>query len=276
MHCYLDHDDHGEMTTDEVKTILDQLAAEGTLFLTFSGGEMFLRKDLFDLLGYARGHAASTSRSRPTGSCSAQPKRRAFARSASARCRSASTRIEPEVHDGDHARCPGSLDALARRDRLLQRAGAARADRQRADAAERRRLPARAGAGAQTLGVECSVDPTITPMMDGDRSSSRTASRRRSCCGCSPTDRSSATASALPPAADLNDAALDELPCSAGHTACYISPYGDVYPCVQFPLPSGNLRRQKFVDDLAPFAAARTRSAASACATCTAARRAGT
>ena len=34
---------------------------------------------------------------------------------------------------------------------------------------------------------------------------------------------------------------LDTLPCSAGHTACYVSPYGDVYPCVQFPLPSGNL-----------------------------------
>src|SRR6266568_8347739 len=51
---------------------------------------------------------------------------------------------------------------------------------------------------------------------------------------------------ALPPAVD--DDALDSYPCSAGHTACYISPYGDLYPCVQFPLPSGNVRRQKFLD----------------------------
>ena len=29
---------------------------------------------------------------------------------------------------------------------------------------------------------------------------------------------------------------LESLPCSAGHTACYISPYGEFYPCVQFPL----------------------------------------
>jgi radical SAM protein with 4Fe4S-binding SPASM domain len=42
--------------------------------------------------------------------------------------------------------------------------------------------------------------------------------------------------------------ALDMLPCSASHTACYVSPYGDVYPCVQFPLPSGNVRRMKFID----------------------------
>src|SRR5205814_6939883 len=41
---------------------------------------------------------------------------------------------------------------------------------------------------------------------------------------------------------------LDGLPCGAGHTSCYVSPYGDLYPCVQFPLPSGNVRQQKFLD----------------------------
>jgi MoaA/NifB/PqqE/SkfB family radical SAM enzyme len=51
---------------------------------------------------------------------------------------------------------------------------------------------------------------------------------------------------APPPA--VNDDVLQEFPCSAGHTACYISPYGDLFPCVQFPLPSGNVRRQKFMD----------------------------
>ena len=45
-----------------------------------------------------------------------------------------------------------------------------------------------------------------------------------------------------------------KLPCSAGHTACYISPYGDVYPCVQFPLPSGNVRRSEVYGHLAAFA----------------------
>ena len=41
---------------------------------------------------------------------------------------------------------------------------------------------------------------------------------------------------------------MEGYPCSAGHTLAYISPYGDVFPCVQFPLPSGNVRRQKFLD----------------------------
>src|SRR4030088_362726 len=54
VHCYLDHDDHGELTTSEVKRVLDQPAAGGPLFLIFSDGELLLRKALFELLGYAR------------------------------------------------------------------------------------------------------------------------------------------------------------------------------------------------------------------------------
>ena len=51
---------------------------------------------------------------------------------------------------------------------------------------------------------------------------------------------------AVAPGADED--LMDNIPCSAGHSACYVSPYGDVYPCVQFPLPSGNVRKQKFID----------------------------
>src|ERR1700730_6861426 len=54
VHCYLDHDDHGEMTTAEIKGILDQLAEAGVFFLVFSGGEVFMRMDFFELLAYAR------------------------------------------------------------------------------------------------------------------------------------------------------------------------------------------------------------------------------
>jgi radical SAM protein with 4Fe4S-binding SPASM domain len=107
--------------------------------------------------------------------------------------------------------------------------------------------------GVQALAAELdakfTIDPTITPMMDGDRSilklnvdqaALQNVFRDQALVGnveefCAP-----------PPGVDED--ALDMLPCSAGHTACYVSPYGDVYPCVQFPLPSGNVRRTKFVD----------------------------
>ena len=54
VHCYLDHDDHGEMTASEYKKLLDELAQAGVLFLTMSGGEIMLRKDFFEILEYAR------------------------------------------------------------------------------------------------------------------------------------------------------------------------------------------------------------------------------
>ena len=54
VHCYLDHDDHGEMTTAEIRDVLRQLADAGTFFLTFSGGEVLMRMDFLHILEYAR------------------------------------------------------------------------------------------------------------------------------------------------------------------------------------------------------------------------------
>ena len=54
VHCYLDHDDHGEMTTTEIKHLLTEMADAGVFILTLSGGEIFLRKDFFEILEHAR------------------------------------------------------------------------------------------------------------------------------------------------------------------------------------------------------------------------------
>ena len=43
-----------EVTTDEVKSVLDQAARLGVLQVTFSGGEPLLRDDVVELVRYAR------------------------------------------------------------------------------------------------------------------------------------------------------------------------------------------------------------------------------
>lgn len=56
-HCYADAGpaEPAELTADEVKGLLDQLAAMGTLSVTVgSGGEAMLRADLFDVLAHGR------------------------------------------------------------------------------------------------------------------------------------------------------------------------------------------------------------------------------
>jgi radical SAM protein with 4Fe4S-binding SPASM domain len=101
---------------------------------------------------------------------------------------------------------------------------------------------------AARLGAEYTLDPTITPKLDGDRSvlqlQMATPQTLRVF-----TDRSLVGDDFYHrPESQHEPEVLDGLPCSAGHVACYISPYGAVYPCVQFPLPSGDLRAERFAD----------------------------
>ena len=50
-----------ELSTQEVFDVLDQLAECGTLFLTFSGGEIFMRSDTMEIIEYARAKRFSLS-----------------------------------------------------------------------------------------------------------------------------------------------------------------------------------------------------------------------
>ena len=54
VHCYQVQGQKGEMTTAQVKAVMDELAELGVLVLTISGGEATLRKDFLELLGHAR------------------------------------------------------------------------------------------------------------------------------------------------------------------------------------------------------------------------------
>jgi radical SAM protein with 4Fe4S-binding SPASM domain len=54
VHCYQVQGQKGELSTGEWRQILDQLAEAGVLMLTLSGGEVTLRKDFLEILGYAR------------------------------------------------------------------------------------------------------------------------------------------------------------------------------------------------------------------------------
>ncbi len=56
VHCYFDahaKKDKGELTTEQAKVMIDDLAAFGAPVLLFSGGEPFMREDLFELGKYA-------------------------------------------------------------------------------------------------------------------------------------------------------------------------------------------------------------------------------
>jgi MoaA/NifB/PqqE/SkfB family radical SAM enzyme len=251
-HCYRVVEERAELTTDEVRALLDDLARAGTLYVTFSGGEVFLRRDLFDVIAHARRrHFDVRLKSNAV----------LVTRAHAERLRALGVRqvdvsvygADPAVHDAV-TRVPGSLA------RTLEGVGHLR------DVGVRVRLNCplmgvnasgfrEVRALARSLGVPCGFDPMITARNDGASGPVRyrigapalrtfladpeVAAERPTCAA--PGERDD----------------LDEPPCGAGHSSGHVSAYGDVTPCVAMPVVCGNIRT-------APFAEIWTRSPAMA------------
>jgi AdoMet-dependent heme synthase len=246
VHCYLDHEDHGEMTTAEIKHLMDEMAEAGVFILTLSGGEIFVRKDFFELLEYARQLTFCVKLK--TNAILIREREAARLRDLGVESIQISIYSHrPEVHDAITL-VPGSLKRSLAAIRFLKSQGLKVIIADPLMGATMQDYPGVKALAAE-LGVDCTLDPTITPMMDGNRSTLSLGvdqeGLRQVFRDPSLVDDPDAFC-AIPAPADED--VLNSIPCSAGHTACYVSPYGDVFPCVQFPLPTGNVRQQRFID----------------------------
>ena len=245
VHCYLDHDDLGEMTYDEIEDLLTQMAAAGVFFLTISGGEPLLRADLFAIIRRARELTFNVKLK--TNGILIREKEAALIRELGVENVQVSIYSHrAEVHDAI-TKVKGSLNRSLDAIRFMVSQGLKVTianvvmKQTRFDYPSVQKL-------AGELGASFTIDPTITPHINGDRSLLRLNIDRNDLREIM-NDKTIAGEDqfiAVAPGADED--VMDSIPCSAGHSACYVSPYGDVYPCVQFPLPSGNVRQQKFID----------------------------
>jgi AdoMet-dependent heme synthase len=246
VHCYLDHEDHGEMTTAEIKDVLDQMAAAGVFFLTLSGGEILMRKDFFEILTYAAKKTFSI-KLKTNGMLIREREAKRIRALGVESVQISIYSHRPEVHDAI-TKVKGSLAHSIKAIRFLHDQGLPVIIANVLMGINLQDYPG-VRALANDLGVKCTIDPTITPMMDGDRTilnlnMDKEQLRRVF----HDEDLVGNVGDFCAPAAPADEDVLDSTPCSAGHTACYVSPYGDVYPCVQFPLPTGNVRTQRFLD----------------------------
>jgi len=249
VHCYLDHDDRGEMNTSEIKDLLEQMAEAGVFFLTLSGGEVMMRRDFFEIVEHAR-RLSFCVKLKTNAVMIRQSEADRIQALAGEYVQMSIYSHRAEVHDAI-TRLPGSLKRSVAATRLLVERGIKIIF---ANVLMRDNFQDYPGvqALAAEVGAEFTIDPTITPMMDGNRSilnlnieraQLQQVFRDASILGTSPQEFC-----ALPGGPPAVEDAQRMLPCSAGHTFCYVSPYGDVYPCVQFPLPTGNVRTSRFLD----------------------------
>jgi radical SAM protein with 4Fe4S-binding SPASM domain len=246
IHCYLDHDDHGEMTTAEIKDLLDQMADAGVFYLTISGGEILMRRDFFEILEHARERTFCV-KLKTNGVLIREKEAKRLRELGVETVQISIYSHRPEVHDAI-TKMPGSFRQSIDAVRFLRKQGLT-VTMANVLMTQNTNDYMSVKALATELDAKFTIDPTITPMMDGDRSILnlnveqallQEVFRNEALVG-------NVEEFCAPPRG-VHEEDMDMLPCSAGHTACYVSPYGDVYPCVQFPLPTGNVRQTRFVD----------------------------
>ena len=239
VHCYVPPDDgDAELTTQQCFDVLDQLADAGTLWVSLSGGEPLLRPDFFEIAEYARRREFAL-RLMTNGTlidavtADALSSLRLMSVEISVYAASAS------VHDCITG-CEGSFELATGALRLMRERGLTTVMKtpvmtlNAAGFEATRRL-------AQQLADRHVYDVTIIPAKDGDRrplASRLTPDQLRSFF-------EGRVGAELP---KIAESAFSKPPCGAGIRTASIAPNGVVYPCVAFDIPTGDLRRQSFVD----------------------------
>lgn len=236
-HCYLDvmppsAKVPGELSTEEAKRLVDDLARLGGLTITFSGGEIFVRSDIFELSAYAR--------------------KKGFA----IRYFTNGILIKPEIADkiaavkpvvvelsvyGSNAathdgitQVPGSYDLTMRAVKLLLERGVRciiKTPVMKENIGEIRELQRQ----AEEMGISFQYDLTIIPKHTGDVSPLKHR----------PSDdqlldflRERVT----PGSWTLHSIEGDHRFCGIGLSSLTISPYGEIYTCVGARVSAGNIR----------------------------------
>ncbi len=243
-HCYIVREDRPELSTSEIKDILDQLAEAGTLFLSFSGGEILLRKDFFSLADYAR-KLNFALRLLTNGTLIDKAAAGAIAALSPVQVTVSLYSTDAGIHD----------DITGMPNAFLRTAAAVRELRERDVPVKLSCLIMKNNFSeydgvkrlAEKLGCVFQADPHVTPRIDGNTAplifhiNDHMLERVLA-------DPGLKLSLQIKSSEIHSEPEFEDIPCLAAYTSCYISPYGDVYPCVQFPLRCGNLREESFID----------------------------
>jgi radical SAM protein with 4Fe4S-binding SPASM domain len=224
-----------ELSDAELHRIVDEVRAEGCLYLALTGGEAMVHPALFDLVAHGvKDGLVMTVKTNGTLLDEAQAQKLADAGAAGVEV--SLYGASAEIHDG-FVKQPGAFA------RTVSGVRAARAAGLRVklsfvlvqrNAGEVDRMLAL----GDELGVAYGVDPQITARYDGSRSSLDLR-----------VDRDTLARLYRGPLRHLVPSATENptsAQCACARSVCGISAFGEVYPCIGAPVPSGSLRRQSF------------------------------
>ena len=279
VHCYcvvrdgLREAKQRELTTHEVTRVLDDLAEMGTLYVIFSGGEVLVREDFFEIAAHAkrRGFAFRVF-TNAIGLDEARSQRLAAVEPLSVELSIYSA--DPQVHDGI-TRVPGSFDRLIENATRLKTLGvriylkSVVMKPNLAGLEQLHRLGKELGVFVHVYG--CELSPSIAGDAHGpdryqldqeelfDYFASPVWNKRLTPISGGSSEEAAARRSA----------------CAPGVNGCCLDPYGNVLPCVALRTPMGNIRERSFQDiwksmlpSLEPFLDVRTYADLPECRSC--------
>ncbi|MFO0649706.1 MAG: radical SAM protein [Polyangiales bacterium] len=232
-HCYQIQGLKGELSLDDVRRVLDDLAAEGVLTVNVSGGEATLRHDLVEILAHARARGFAV-RLYTNAFLIDEAYAERLAAIGLYEVHVSVYSAEPSEHDaatrvpGSFARTLAGIRAMRDRGmRVVVKSPATVFSSEGAPAVERL---------ARSLGCEFRASASITPMEDGSLAPLDVAA--------SP-EHLVATGLLRPwaPRGDITEERTGFLStgsCGVGKTGVVVLPNGDVLPCTDTPIRLGN------------------------------------
>jgi len=236
--CYQCLQQGSELSTDEVKNILDQLAEAGCLYLSFTGGEPLLRQDFWEVAEHAKKRAFAlilqTNGTLIDSYAASKIKELNFLQvhisilGATAKTHDKITQVE-----GSFEKAIAAAECLVKRKVNVVFKTTLMKDNF-SEYIDIWDLTAQ-------IGAEPYFSPVVFPKINGDNSPLKHK--------LSDDQLIEFISSAFPRSPDLSRAYATNgmvALCQMGKTDCCINPKGEVYPCVGLPLVSGSLREDKF------------------------------
>ena len=233
IHCFtVSNSSKKELSNVEVKLILDQLADLGTLYMSLTGGEIFVRNDFFDIADYARKKGFAL-RLFTNGTLISPEIARKIYDISPLLVEISLYGMTPEIHEAV-TKVPGSLSRTIDAIKQLTKLGIRvliKTSVMKINLSEVKLIEK----FAADMGAEFKSDPVISPMFNGAPDPVKFRINDKDLLWYFKNVNGEWKINKLNPDVPL---------CNAGKGVMAINPYGEVFPCVRIPIKAGDLRKQ--------------------------------